>query len=150
MMNTHEPKPAHDGDARLLQFVKYCLVGGLNTIVTFLVIFLCKSLIGVNPYVSNALGYVAGVINSFVWNKQWVFRSKGRYHSEAMRFLIGFALCYSMQLAAVWVLNRSDFGRLQFDIYGFVISGYGIATILGNIIYTLANFVYNRLVTFKG
>lgn len=149
-MNNSETAPGRRVDARALQFVKYCLVGGLNTVVTFVVIFVCKALLGVNPYVSNALGYVAGVINSFVWNKQWVFRSKGRYRSEAVRFVVGFAVCYALQFAAVWALNQSDFGKLRFDIHGFVISGYGIATIIGNILYTLANFVYNRLVTFKG
>ena len=34
-------------------------------------------------------------------------------------------------------------------IAGIVISGYGIATVLGNVVYTLANFVYNRTVTFR-
>jgi putative flippase GtrA len=29
------------------------------------------------------------------------------------------------------------------------LSGYGIATLIGNVCYTLCNFVYNRLITFK-
>lgn len=134
---------------KILQFVKYCIVGVLNTLVTFGVIYLCKSLFGWNLYLSNALGYICGVINSFLCNKQWVFHSKGRLHHEAVKFLLGFALCYALQFWVVWMLTESDFGSLEFAICGIVLSGYGIATILGNVVYTLANFVYNRVFTFS-
>lgn len=134
---------------RFVQFVKYCLVGVLNTLVTFGVIYLCKSFFGLNLYVSNALGYICGVINSFLCNKSWVFRSKGGYGREAVKFLLGFLLCYALQLWVVWMLTESPFGKIEFLIAGIVISGYGIATIIGNVVYTLANYIYNRLVTFK-
>lgn len=61
----------------MLQFVKYACVGVLNTLVTLCVIYVCKALLGVNPLVSNAIGYVCGVINSFLWNKNWVFKTSG-------------------------------------------------------------------------
>lgn len=125
------------------------MVGVLNTMVCLGTIFICKSLLGVNPYVSNAIGYLAGVLNSFLWNRRWVFRSHGRYSSEAIRFMAGCALCYLIQLAVVMVLNQSQFGQYEFDLGLFVLSGYGVATLLGNVIYTLCNFVYNRLVVFR-
>lgn len=131
------------------QFVRYCIVGGLNTAVTMLVIFVCKSLLGVNPYISNALGYGAGLVNSFLWNRSWVFRSKGRFRGEALRFAIGFGVCYLLQLGFVYSLSQSSFGALEFDISGFVLSGYGVATLLGNVVYTIANFIYNKIVTFR-
>ena len=52
--------------------MKYVIVGCMNTAITLGVIFVCKSLLDVNPYLSNALGYIAGLINSFIWNKNWV------------------------------------------------------------------------------
>lgn len=60
----------------LIQFIKYGMVGAMNTLVTLGVIFICKTFLGWNLYLSNALGYIAGVINSFIWNKTWVFRSQ--------------------------------------------------------------------------
>ena len=135
---------------KLVQFIKYCLVGVLNTAVTFCVIYFCKSFLGWNLYVCNILGYIAGVTNSFLCNKSWVFKSKGGYTREAIRFLVGFLICYLLQLWVVWAItSKSDFGKLDFMIAGIVISGYGIATVLGNVVYTLANFVYNRTVTFR-
>lgn len=135
--------------AEILRFVKYCMVGGLNTLLTLGVIFLCKSVFGVNPYVSNAAGYAVGLINSFMWNKRWVFHSSGGYRRKALRFLLGFAVCYALQFGAVWMLSQSRFGDVEIDLGMVVISGYGVATLLGNVLYTLANFIYNRLVTFR-
>ncbi|MBE6318661.1 MAG: GtrA family protein [Bacteroidales bacterium] len=133
-----------------IQFIKYILVGCLNTAITLGVIFLCKSLLNVNPYVSNALGYIAGLINSFIWNKNWVFKSQKGYSREAIKFAVGFGICYGLQLLVVFLLNSNDFGDRQWELGTiFTISGYGVATLLGNVVYTLVNFIYNRMVTFK-
>lgn len=135
---------------KMLQFVKYCIVGVLNTLVTLGVIYICKSFLGWNLYLSNVLGYIAGVVNSFLCNKSWVFKSDGSYMREAIRFIVGFLVCYLLQLWVVWAITaKSIIGQYDFGIAGVVISGYGIATLVGNVVYTLANFVYNRMVTFR-
>lgn len=131
------------------QFIRYVIVGVMNTLTTLVVILLCKSMIGINPWVSNALGYIAGVINSFVWNKTWVFHSHSGLTGEAVRFLIGFGLCYSIQFGVTWCLNAL-IGTWEHTLpWGFVISGYGIATLIGMVVYTLSNYLYNRTITFK-
>ena len=133
-----------------LQLVKYLLVGVMNTIITLAVIFVCKIYLGINPYVSNALGYLAGLINSFMWNRKWVFRSNGKMSREALHFLCGFMVCYSVQFGVVWLLNQSWFGSTRYMLpFGIIITGYGVATLLGNVCYTLTNFIYNRVITFK-
>ena len=55
-----------NNNAPIIQLIKYAIVGVMNTLITLGVIFVCKSILGVNPYVSNALGYVAGLLNSFI------------------------------------------------------------------------------------
>lgn len=134
----------------LRQFAKFLLVGGGNTLVTLTVILTLKSVFGVNPWLSNAAGYVAGVINSFFWNKLWVFRSHERkVYDEALRFLIGFGVCYCAQFAVTWGLTRL-LGMAEWTLPGdFVLSSYGLSTLIGMAVYTLANFIYNRLVTFR-
>lgn len=131
------------------QFAKYCTVGVLNTAITLGVIFVCKSVLGVNPYLSNALGYICGLSNSFLWDKAWVFRSRRSYKAAGAHFAVGCALCYLLQFALVWSLTQSAFGSEEYDLGFFVISGYGIATLLGNVLYTLCNFIYNKLITFR-
>jgi len=133
----------------LTQIVKYGAVGVLNTFLTLFVIFLCKSVMGVNEYVSNAIGYTMGFINSFMCNKTWVFHSKGGYVGEGVKFCIGFLVCYGIQLMVVWSINQSAFGDTEYDILGaFTLSGYGVATLAGNVVYTVCNFIYNKFVAF--
>lgn len=133
-----------------LQFMKYLAVGALNTVVTLLVIWVCKSAIGINPFVSNAIGYVAGVINSFVWNKMWVFQADGHITRQAVRFLVGFAICYGIQFALVWgTMELTPFGTMEWTFCGFTLSGYGVITILAMGVYTICNFLYNKLISFR-
>ncbi|MBD5225481.1 MAG: GtrA family protein [Bacteroidales bacterium] len=140
-----------------LQFVRYLIVGGMNTAVTLIVIFALKSLAGMDPYLSNAAGYIAGLINSFLWNRGWVFRSHGNRVREGAAFLAGFGICYLIQLLTVWGLTHTGIGTLMIEIpiplieteRAFTLSGYGISTLAGMAVYTIANFIYNRLVTFR-
>lgn len=133
----------------LIQFIRYVIVGIMNTLTTLIVILLCKSVLGVNPWISNALGYVVGVINSFLWNKLWVFNSHAGIKGEALRFMIGFGICYAIQFAVTWCVTRS-FGGWEYTLpWGFVLSGYGIATLIGMVAYTISNYLYNRIFTFK-
>ena len=133
-----------------LQFVKFGIVGILNTCITLLAIYICKSLIGVNPYVSNAIGYGLGLLNSFFWNRNWVFRSKKtRINRQILLFLLGFGVCYLLQLFIVWVLTNTLLYDFEIPILSFTLSGYGLATVIGNIAYTISNFIYNKFLTFK-
>lgn len=135
--------------AEILRFVRYAMVGAMNTVLTLVVIYACKDFFGINEWVSNAVGYVVGFINSFLWNKLWVFNSSAGYLREAIKFFGGFILCYLLQLGATWVLtDHSPLTGSEWELFGFVISGYGIATLIGMIVYTVANFVYNKVVTF--
>jgi len=129
------------------------LVGVMNTLVTLIAIFVCKGHLGINPWVSNAIGYIAGLINSFLWNKLWVFGSRSRGNraaAEATKFAVGFLLCYGLQFLATWTLvTPMGLGELQWNICRMTITGYGLSTIIGMGVYTVANFVFNRLVTFR-
>lgn len=136
--------------ADIIQFIRYAMVGVINTVITLAVIYVCKDFLGINQWVSNAIGYVAGFVNSFVWNKLWVFRSHGAVVREALKFIGGFLLCYLLQLGATWVLtDHSPLTGQSWSLGAIVISGYGVATLLGMVVYTLANFVYNKAITFS-
>lgn len=132
------------------EFIRYGAVGLINTAVTLGTIVICKSVIGINPYVSNAIGYVLGLINSFLWNRSWVFRGhNGKISSQAIRFIVGFGLCYALQLLVVWILSETVFSHVEIHLLSFLVSGYGISTVIGNIFYTITNYLYNRHITFK-
>lgn len=134
----------------LVQFAKFIMVGVMNTALTLVVIYVCKSFLEINEYVSNLIGYVAGVINSFLWNKNWVFKAKDHLLRQAAAFLIGFGCCYGLQLLIVYlIVEHTVYGDMMWTIEGFTFSGYGVATLVGMAVYTVANFVFNRVVTFR-
>lgn len=135
----------------ILQFCRYLITGVINTLVTLIVIYICKGIIGINPWVSNAIGYVAGLVNSFIWNRLWVFHShENAWYSEGLKFLGGFLLCYGIQLAATWLMDTYVIAPgFLIRFWGLAFSGYAIATLVGMMVYTGANFIYNRLITFR-
>lgn len=135
----------------MLQLIRYGAVGVMNTLLTLAVIYILKSIAGVNLWVSNAVGYVAGFVNSFIWNKMWVFRSHRNFLMESLMFGIGFLICYGLQFLVTWLLTyKTPLNTFEWSLCGVTVSGYGIATLMGMVFYTGANFIYNRLVTFRG
>lgn len=134
-----------------IQLVKYGLVGVSNSLITLVVIFICNDILGMKLMLADVLGYVAGLINSFVWNKNWVFKSHNhRLRNEMMLFFVGFLVCFGLQFLTVLLLRNpmKGLGISMLDIPSDVIGEY-VAVCLGMVVYTLSNFVYNRCVTFR-
>ena len=63
-------------DARLRQFVKFCLVGGSGVVVDMTVLhFLADSAwCGWNVSISKLCSAEAAMLNNFLWNEVWTFR----------------------------------------------------------------------------
>lgn len=99
------------------KFVKFGLIGVLNTLVDFGVFYvmdrwviregpvlvLLGTAMAVGPYLSNAIAYVVANIHSFVWNKLWTFEKRNRVTGgEALRYLAtsaGYVLLSTVSLA---------------------------------------------------
>jgi putative flippase GtrA len=73
----------------IFQFIRFCLVGGLNTGVHYGMFFALFRLLGLHYLISSTIGYCCGTVNSFIWNKMWTFESRRAAHiTEALKFLI--------------------------------------------------------------
>lgn len=70
----------HSKIEKLLEFVKFSVVGIINTAIDFAVFFVCYSILHFDSSFSQIFGYTAGMLNSFLMNKRWTFedRTKGR------------------------------------------------------------------------
>lgn len=72
----------------LLKAGRFAIVGVANTLVDFAVFTFLAQVMGANVYLSQALGYGAGILNSYTFNRSWTFRDQGRFFSPALvRFL---------------------------------------------------------------
>ena len=120
-----------------IQFIKFIGVGVINTIVSLSAIYLCMEL-GINYKLSNFIGYVVGVINSFLWNKLWVFKSHGKnIITEILFFFITFAICYMLQYVVLVFLAE----KLELNKY--------ISQLIAMACYTISNFILNKFLTFR-
>ncbi len=120
----------------LAQALRFGLVGISNTLISYLCFLLFYRVLGMNEYLANALSYLIGLINSFVWNKLWTFRSRGFRLAELGLFVIVFALSYGLQLAAYRLLRIAGL-RAE------------LVQALGVIVYTGAGFLGNKYLTFR-
>ena len=134
-----------------VQLVKYGLVGVSNSLITLIVIFVCDEVLGLKLMLADVIGYVAGVINSFIWNKNWVFKSHNhRLRYELSLFLTGFLLCFALQFLTVLLL-RNPMKALELSAFGIPTDTMGeyAAVCIGMVVYTLSNYVFNRCLTFR-
>lgn len=119
-----------------IQFLKFIGVGVMNTAISLSIIYVGMAL-GVNYKLANMIGYIAGMSNSFIWNKNWVFGSKNNICKELFWFSVSFAICYAIQ----YVLLLLMVDKWQWNGY--------LAQLLAMGTYTVSNFILNRLVTFR-
>ena len=154
-MMTHKKKFA-------VQVLKYVIVGVMNTLITVLIIFIMMryvfaikgdagaSTIAVTT--SNVVGYILGLVNSFLWNRSWTFKSQKNWTTDLWRFTLAFLVCFIPQLLLVNLLNTGvHINSLQFSLLEkeYVISFAYICQLIGIVFYTVLNFLLNKFYTFK-
>jgi putative flippase GtrA len=72
----------------ILQFVKFNLVGIMNTAVDFAV-FTLLTFLGMQYLIAQVISYSCGIVNSYLWNKFWTFQQKKGFSSaEVLKFII--------------------------------------------------------------
>jgi putative flippase GtrA len=121
----------------LAQFVKFGIVGISNTLLTFAVYTLLLKVFGVWYLAASAIGFVAGAVNGFMWNRRWTFREHVGDALTPVRWFVvqGCGLALNLGL-----------------VYAFV-DGAGLDKLLGQAcataIVTVVTFFVNRAWTFR-
>ncbi len=122
----------------LVQFIKFSLVGALNSLVHFCIFVVLYRVAAMHYLASSAIGYSFGMINSYVLNRRWTFAST----QEAMKKEFGkFVLVNMLALGA-------NIGALRLFKESFDLSAEtGQIWAIG--LSLLVNFLGNRHWTFK-
>ncbi|MBO7608692.1 MAG: GtrA family protein [Muribaculaceae bacterium] len=136
-----------------IQLLKYGAIGVMNTLITLVSFYLLNTWAGISYGISNIVGYVLGVVNSFLWNRNWVFKTSNNLGREALLFGCGFLLCWILQgIVSLVLLEGFMWKNLPSDIIPFLPmenAGQNIVMVVSMVVYTVANYAYNRMVTFK-
>ncbi len=120
------------------QFVKFGIVGISSTIIDWGIYLLLTRLTAIFYLDAKVISFLVSVINSYIWNRRWTFRSKdpAKFH-QFSKFLavagIGLALNALIMYIVVSKLNLHDI----------------IGLILASAIVMFWNFIINKYWTFK-
>ena len=138
------------------QFLKFAVVGVINTLVDFAVFQTLNLLLGW-VYAAQVAGFTCGVVNSYLWNSNWTFR-KERTKSlrEMALFLLVNLLSLGVSLGVIW-LCREVFGVtnawaaewMPKALAGFI-KGDTIAKLIATCFSIVVNYVGNKLLVFNG
>ncbi|MGD6991064.1 GtrA family protein [Sutcliffiella horikoshii] len=85
------------------RLLKFGTVGVFNTLITF-VSFTILYFLGFNYLVANVIGYCLGVMNSYYWNKKWVFQDNRKTVSIFYKFIAVNLLTLGIQTLFLFLL----------------------------------------------
>lgn len=123
-------------------FLKFLLVGCLNTLVSGILMFALE-ILGYWP--STTIAYLAGSLVSFVLNRYFTFKSDETLFRSAVKFALNVAVCYLLaysvaQPVTEWLLENAPLTPLLRE---------RITKLFGMIIFTCANYFGQRFFAFK-
>jgi len=117
-----------------LQFVKYNLVGLVNTLVGFSII-LGLMYVGLSATVSNMVGYTIGASISYMLNSKYTFSSSVKSQKTMVKFFMILGLAYVLNFVTLqWLLT--------------CVNPY-TAQLVSAIVYTVSAFILAKKFAFK-
>lgn len=121
------------------QFIKFAMVGVVNTTTSFTIYFMATRWLEIPPLLANAIAFVVAVTVSYLLNKRWTFRdtrraSAGQYSRFVMINIVGLGLSEAIIATLHHGLGWND-----------IIAFFGAVLIV-----MFWNFGGNKLWTFSG
>lgn len=123
------------------QFVKFALIGVLNTAINYL-IYVIFLLLGFHYLVGQYVGFVVATLNSFFWNNRYVFQKSEGEKRNTLWALVKVFMSYGVSGIILTPL------LLVFWCEVVHVSEY-LAPILNIFIVTPLNFIMNKLWAFR-
>jgi putative flippase GtrA len=120
----------------LHKFKRYLLVGGFNTLLSFLIMYI-GSLFGINYLVYTAMGYLTTIVLSFFMNLRYTFKVRDR----TMHRLLGFITVSLTNLAVVECI--------EYQLVETLLVQKQIAIIAGMSWYVAVGFLVNNYIVYR-
>lgn len=126
---------------QFLQFIKFGLVGILNTLISY-VVYLVGITFGMHYLAASITGFIVSVINSFYWNNRYVFTIREGEKRNLWKAFLKTVMAYA---GTGLVLNNALL-FLQVAIWGWSKT---IAPLVNLLITIPLNFIINKLWAFR-
>jgi dolichol-phosphate mannosyltransferase len=107
---------------RLIQFIKFCLVGGSGVVVDMTVLFLLADprYLGLSLSVSKIVAAEAALTNNFLWNELWTFKpaaNSAHKHQGWFRRLLAFNAICGIGIGLAVILLHTFHSWLGWNLY---------------------------------
>lgn len=120
------------------QFIKFCTVGAINTLITFCCFYILNSILNINYLVSSFFAYAAGISNSYILNRKWTFQNRNKMAAlQLVKFVIIYLISLGINLAVMYqCVNRFSINE---NISQVIAIGFS----------TIVNYVGSKTLVFK-
>lgn len=128
-----------------IKFLKFVLVGIINTIFGTVIMFLLYNLASFGYWGSSTVSYILASILSFFLNKNFTFRNKESTAKTALRFTVNIAVCY----LAAYSISKPIVTRIlsNTSLSKSIVEQFSM--LLGMVLFTMLNYIGQRFFTFK-
>ncbi|MGV2938803.1 GtrA family protein [Mesobacillus sp. LC4] len=134
------------GNVSFLEFIKFLLVGLLNTLVGMGLMLILKNGLEWPFWYATFTGNTVGAIVSYLMNRTFTFNSKVPIQVGIPRFSAVVLACYIFSYS----ISRLITGSMDsFTLGEFYIDSDNFAILLGALIYTLANYIGQKYFVFN-
>ncbi len=128
-------------------FMRFILVGVINTVVGMCIMFSCYNLIHLGYWLSSALDYMLTSILSYFLNKNFTFEYHLKGCKSLFRFYINIGFCYFISFsiarpAVIWI-----FTLIKMNLSICIIEN--MSMILGSALFVVINYLGQRFFAFK-
>jgi putative flippase GtrA len=120
------------------QFVKFGIVGTSGVVIDWSAFYIFNHYLGVFYLTSKVLSFSLAVINSYIWNRRWTFRSENpRKAKEFTKFILAASVGLGLNTLIFYI-----------SVQKFHLS-YFPSLLIATAIVTFWNFTINKLWVFK-
>ncbi len=151
-----EPKAKKNAWKTLVQFIKFNIVGVMNTLVDFVVFQLLNLLVGWT-YLAQIISYTCGIVNSYIFNSSWTFKEERTRSFKEMALFLAVNLCsLSVSLGVIWLcknaLGVTDEWVASWmpALFGGFIKGDTVCKLIATLCAIVVNYAGNKLFVFQG
>ncbi len=125
----------------------FLIIGGLNTILSYLFSFLLVQYAGSGLYVATAIPYAVLSVPSFYFNRRFSFQSKAPLLGSIIRFTVIIVVCFHLS----FLLNNWIVPQMRIYLFPDISEvWYTLIRLLGiQVVFTMLNYIGQRLWAFK-
>lgn len=86
------------------QFLKFIVIGGVSTIINYIVFYALYEFGSINYVISSAAGFIIGVFVGYGFNKRWTFGVKERTKQYVYKYYVVYTISLLLGLGFLKLL----------------------------------------------